>query len=74
MAVEQLMDEVASVVVKNGGKVTARVSDGKQNSLRFMGKTRPRSVLKVQKKSLLQMDKCIILSQKPALGMLKKKL
>ena len=46
MDTERLMDNVAQVVVENGGRVTGRVSDGEHNSLRLMGKNRPRSILK----------------------------
>ena len=47
MDTERLMDNVAKVVEENGGRVTGRVSDGEHNSLRLMGKTRPRNILKV---------------------------
>ena len=47
MDVEKMMDKVREEVLQNGGNVTARVSDGEHNSLRFMGKERPRCVLKV---------------------------
>ena len=45
--VENFMKKVSAEVESHGGHVTARVSDGEHNSLRYVGQTRPRSILKV---------------------------
>ena len=49
MEVESFMDKIGKTIEDYGGNFTSRITDGEQNSLRSMGKQRPRSIMKVKK-------------------------